>query len=218
MTNYDKKEVIAKRVAKELKDGDLINLGIGLPTMVVNYIDKDLDIIFQSENGIIGIKSLEEGEAEDKCIVNAGGQPVSVEAGGAFIDSEMSFSIIRGGHIDATVLGALQVDEEGSIANWLVPGKIAPGMGGAMDLIMGAKRVIVAMEHTLKGTAKILKKCTLPLTAYKQVDLIVTEMAVIQVTEKGLMLREINSRYTIDDVINNTEASLIIPEKVGSFE
>lgn len=212
------KEVIAKRVAEELKDGDVVNLGIGLPTMVVNYIDKDVDIMLQSENGFIGLGPAPEAGKEDPYIVNAGCQPVTIREDGAFFDSAMSFTIIRGGHVDATVLGALQVDQEGNLANWMIPGKMVPGMGGAMDLVVGAKKVIVAMEHTAKGNAKILKKCTLPLTAAAQVDLIVTEMGVMEVTKEGLVLKEINPEFTLDEVKAATEAELIIPEDLKTME
>lgn len=206
------REVIAKRVAKELKDGDVVNLGIGLPTLVANYIPEDVDVTFQSENGFVGLGPAPEPGQEDKDLVNAGGQPVTIKPGGAFFDSSMSFAIIRGGHVNATVLGALQVDQKGNLANWMIPGKMVPGMGGAMDLVVGAKKVIVAMEHTAKGNPKILKECTLPLTAAGEVNLIVTEMAVIEVTEKGLVLKELGPEATVEDVITATEAELIISE------
>lgn len=212
------KEVIAKRVAKELKDGDIVNLGIGLPTMVVNYIDKDVDIMLQSENGFIGLGPAPEAGKENPYIVNAGCQPVTIREDGAFFDSAMSFTIIRGGHVDATVLGALQVDQEGNLANWMIPGKMVPGMGGAMDLVVGAKKVIVAMEHTAKGNAKILKKCTLPLTAAAQVNLIVTEMGVMEVTKEGLVLKEINPEFTLDEIKAATEAELIISKDLKDME
>lgn len=218
MSMNNPKEFIAKRVAKELKDGDVVNLGIGLPTMVANYIDKDVDIILQSENGFVGLGPVPEEGKENSYIVNAGGQPVTIKKGGVFFDSAMSFSIIRGGHVDATVLGALQVDEEGNLANWMIPGKMVPGMGGAMDLVVGAKKVIVAMEHTAKGNAKILKKCTLPLTAAAQVDLIVTEMGVMEITKEGLVLKEINPEFTIDEVKAATEAELIISDNLRNME
>lgn len=212
------KEFIAKRVAKELKDGDVVNLGIGLPTMVANYIDKDVDIILQSENGFVGLGPAPEVGKENPYIVNAGCQPVTIKEGGAFFDSTMSFSIIRGGHVDATVLGALQVDQEGNLANWMIPGKMVPGMGGAMDLVVGAKKVIVAMEHTAKGSPKILKKCNLPLTAMAQVDLIITEMGVMEVTKEGLVLKELNPEFTLEEVKAATEAELIISENVKDME
>lgn len=212
------REIIAKRVAKELKDGDVVNLGIGMPTLVANYIPNNIDVTFQSENGFVGLGPAPEAGKEDKDLVNAGGQPVTIKKGGAFFDSAMSFTIIRGGHVDATVLGALQVDEEGNLANWMIPGKMVPGMGGAMDLVTGAKKVIIAMEHTAKGRPKILKKCTLPLTAAGQVNLIVTEMAVIEVTDKGLVLKELGPEATVEDVMAATEAELIIPEDVKRME
>ncbi|HYF84405.1 MAG TPA: 3-oxoacid CoA-transferase subunit B [Clostridia bacterium] len=205
-----KREVIVKRVAKELKDGDLVNLGIGMPTLVANYIPEGIDILLQSENGYVGLGPTPEAGNEDPDVVNAGGQPASVVPGGAFFDSAMSFTIIRGGHLDITVLGALQVDQEGNLANWMIPGKMVPGMGGAMDLVAGAKKVIIAMEHTAKGEPKILKKCNLPLTAKGEVDLIVTDMGVIEVTPEGLLLTEIAPETTVEEVINATEAVLKI--------
>ncbi|MDU4891085.1 MAG: CoA transferase subunit B [Clostridium sp.] len=208
------REVIAKRVAQELHDGDVVNLGIGLPTMVANYLPEGMDITLQSENGFIGIGAAPAPGEEDKDLVNAGGQYVTVTPGAAFFDSSMSFTIIRGGHVDATVLGALQVDQEGNLANWMIPGKMVPGMGGAMDLVVGAKKVIVAMEHTQKGAPKILKKCTLPLTASHQVNLIITELAVLEVTAEGLVLRELGPEATIEDVKAATEADVIVPENV----
>jgi acetate CoA/acetoacetate CoA-transferase beta subunit len=211
------KAVIAKRVAKELKDGDLVNLGIGLPTLVANYIPKDIEVFFQSENGLIGLGPVPEKGMEDWHVTNAGGQPVSLLKGGCYFDSATSFGIIRGGHVDATVLGALEVDEKGNLANWKVPGKMVPGMGGAMDLTVGAKKVIVSMQHTQNGEQKILKECTLPLTAKQQVDLIVTEMAVMEVTPAGLVLREIGPDTTVEEVVAATGATLIIPEDVKTF-
>ncbi|NLB32710.1 MAG: 3-oxoacid CoA-transferase subunit B, partial [Tissierellia bacterium] len=177
----DDKNYIAKRVAKELKDGDVINLGIGLPTLVSNYIPDDVEITLQSENGFLGMGPAAEPGKEDPDLVNAGGIHVTINPGGVFFDSAESFLIIRGGHVDATVLGALEVDEKGNLANWMVPGKMVPGMGGAMDLVTGAKKVIVAMSHTAKGNHKILQDCKLPLTAVNAVDLIVTEMGVMEV-------------------------------------
>ncbi|MCL1997260.1 MAG: 3-oxoacid CoA-transferase subunit B [Turicibacter sp.] len=203
-------ERIAKRVARELQDGWVVNLGIGLPTKVANFVTKGVSVLFQSENGFVGLgPALGEDEINPN-IVNAGGQPVTILPGGAFFDSATSFGIIRGGHVDLTVLGALQVDEMGNIANYLIPGKMVPGMGGAMDLLSGAKKVIVAMEHTINGTPKILKKCTLPLTAVAAVDLIITEMAVMEVTPDGLLLKEIAPGFTEDDVVIATEAPLIV--------
>jgi acetate CoA/acetoacetate CoA-transferase beta subunit len=204
------KGYIAARVAKELKDGDVVNLGIGLPTQVVNYLPEGVKITLHAENGIVGAGAKPAPGMESRYYVDAGGQPASVVLGGAYIDSATSFGIIRGGHVDATVLGALEVDEEGNLANWIIPGKMVPGMGGAMDLVVGAKKVILAMEHTSKGAPKILKKCRLPLTAVKVVNLIVTEMAVIKVTEKGLELVEYNPEFTVEQIQAATEAKLIV--------
>lgn len=206
----DAKDIIARRVAKEFKDGDVVNLGIGLPTLVPNFIEEGVEIILHSENGFTGIGPAPDEDNIDMNLVNAGGQPVSILPGGVFFDSAMSFAIIRGGHLDATVLGALQVDEEGNLANWMIPGKLVPGMGGAMDLVGGAKKVIVAMTHTAKGEIKILKRCTLPLTGAKKVSKIITEMGVIEVTQEGLMLMEYNPEYTIEEIQAATEATLIL--------
>ncbi len=214
----DDKNYIAKRVAKELKDGDVVNLGIGLPTLVSNYIPEGVEITLQSENGFLGIGPAAEPGEEDPYLVNAGGIHVTINPGGAFFDSADSFLIIRGGHVDATVLGALEVDEKGNLANWMVPGKMVPGMGGAMDLVTGAKKVIVAMSHTAKGNHKILKECKLPLTAVNAVDLIVTEMGVMEVTNEGLVLKEINPKYSVEDVQNATGAALIISENLVEME
>lgn len=205
------RELIIKRVAKELKDGDIVNLGIGMPTMVANYIPEGMDITLQSENGFLGLGPAPEEGKEDPMIVNAGGMPVTINPGGMFFDSATSFMIIRGGHVDMTVLGALQVDEKGNLANWMIPGKMVPGMGGAMDLVVGAKKVIVAMEHTAKGAHKILKECTLPLTAAGQVNLIITEMGVMEVTPEGIVLREIAENVTLEQIKEATGAELIIP-------
>ena len=212
------RELIVKRVAKELKDGDVVNLGIGMPTLVANYIPEDMDVTFQSENGFLGLGPAPEAGCEDEYIVNAGAQLVTIKPGGMFFDSATSFAIIRGGHVDVTVLGALQVDEEGNLANWMIPGKMVPGMGGAMDLVVGAKRVIVAMEHTAKGAPKILKKCSLPLTASHQVNTIITEMGVIEVTAKGLELVEIAEGLTVEEVQAATEATLIVSENLKTME
>ncbi len=212
------KEYIARRVAKELNDGDVVNLGIGLPTMVANFLPEGIEITLQSENGFLGIGPVPEEGEEDPYLVNAGGIPVTINPGGSFFDSADSFAIIRGGHVDATVLGALEVDEKGNLANWMVPGKMVPGMGGAMDLVTGAKRVIVAMSHTAKGNHKILKQCKLPLTAVNAVDLIVTEMGVMEVTDKGIVLKEINPEYSVEDVQAATEATLIVDENLKHIE
>jgi acetate CoA/acetoacetate CoA-transferase beta subunit len=211
------KEIIAKRVAQEFTDGTLVNLGIGLPTLVANYIPEDIEITLQSENGFIGMGPAPAAGEEDPNLVNAGSQPVTTLPGAAFFDSATSFAIIRGGHLDFTVLGALQVDQHGNLANWMIPGKKVPGMGGAMDLVTGAKEVIVAMTHTARGSIKIMRECTLPLTAKGQVNLIITELAVIEVTPEGLVLRELGPDATLEDVITNTEAPLIIPETIGRF-
>lgn len=213
----DAKVVIAKRVAQFLKDGDVVNLGIGLPTMVANYIPEDVDVTFQSENGFLGLGPAPEKGKEDWELVNAGGMPSSILPGGMFFDSATSFGIIRGGHVDATVLGAMEVDQNGNLANWKIPGKMVPGMGGAMDLVVGANTVIIAMVHTQKGKPKILKHCTLPLTAKEQVNLIVTEMAVIRVVKEGLILEELGPDTTVEDVIAATEADLIVSPNLKSF-
>ena len=213
----DDKKVIAKRVAELLKDGDVVNLGIGLPTMVANYIAEGMDITFQSENGFLGLGPAPAAGEEDWELVNAGGMPTTIVPGGMFFDSATSFGIIRGGHVDATVLGAMQVDERGNLANYKIPGKMVPGMGGAMDLVVGAKTVIVAMIHTQKGKAKILKQCTLPLTAKEQVDIIITEMALIRVTKEGLVLEELGPEATVEDVVAATEANLIISPNLKRF-
>ena len=212
------RELIVKRVARELKDGDVVNLGIGMPTLVANYIPEDMDVTFQSENGFLGLGPAPEAGCEDEYIANAGAQPVTIKSGGMFFDSATSFAIIRGGHVDVTVLGALQVDEEGNLANWMIPGKMVPGMGGAMDLVVGAKRVIVAMEHTAKGAPKILKKCSLPLTASHQVNTIITEMGVMEVTAKGLELVEIAEGLTVEEVQAATEATLIVSANLKTME
>ena len=206
----DVKEIIAARVAKELKDGDVVNLGIGLPTMVANYLPEGVEIVLQSENGIMGMGPAPEKGGENVDIVNAGAQYVTVKPGAMFFDSATSFGIIRGGHVDATILGALEVDEKGNLANWIVPGKMVPGMGGAMDLVVGAKKVIIAMQHTQKGAHKILKECTLPYTALGVVDLIITEMGVMEITDKGVVLTELSADFTVDDVKAATGCNLII--------
>lgn len=217
MDKQQNQEFIAKRVAKELENGDVVNLGIGLPTLVANFVSDSKHIMFQSENGFVGLGPTPDEDNVDFYITNAGGNPVSILPGGAFFDSAVSFEIIRGGHVNVTVLGALQVDEKGNIANYMIPGKMIPGMGGAMDLLSGAKKVIVAMEHTVKGNPKILKQCTLPLTAKGEVNLIITEMGVIEVSEKGLTLTEINPDYPVDQVIAATEAELHIASNLLSM-
>lgn len=211
----DTKDFIAKRVAQELKDGDVVNLGIGLPTLVANFVPEGVEITLQAEHGILGAGPAAKPGEEDPEIINAGGFPITVLPGASFFDSSVSFGIIRGGHVDVTILGALQVDEKGNLANWMVPGKRVPGMGGAMDLVVGARKVIIAMEHTIKGNHKIMKECTYPLTAVGVVNQIITEMAVMDITEDGIVLKEIAPGYTVEDVQAATDAKLIIPEKVG---
>jgi 3-oxoacid CoA-transferase B subunit len=205
-------EVIQRRVAKELRPGSLVNLGIGLPTGVARYIDPDAGILFQSENGIVGMGSRPPEGMEEEDLTDAGGGYIMAVPGAATVDSTLSFGLIRGGHLDATVLGGLQVDEKGQLANWMVPGRMVPGMGGAMDLVTGARRVIVAMQHTAKGKPKIVPQCTLPLTSLRRVNLIVTEMAVIEPTDAGLALRERAPGVTVEAIREATEAKLIVGE------
>lgn len=210
---------IVKRVAEELKPGSLVNLGIGMPTLVANHVSDEMGILFQSENGMIGIgRDAVTDDNLDADITNAGGQPVSTVPEVSYFDSSLSFAIIRGGHVDSTVLGALEVDSEGNLANWIIPGKMVPGMGGAMDLVTGAKQVIIAMEHCNKnGEPKILQRCNLPLTAKGQVNLIVTEMAVIEVTENGLLLTEIAVDTTVEQVLKATGAELRVASDLRTF-
>ena len=206
----DIKEIIAARVAKELKDGDVVNLGIGLPTMVANFIPEGVDIVLQSENGIMGMGPAAEKGKEDVDIINAGAQYVTINPGAMYFDSATSFGIIRGGHVDATVLGALEVDGHGNVSSWIVPGKMVPGMGGAMDLVVGAKKVIIAMQHTQKGTHKILNECRLPYTAVGVVDMIITEMGVMEITKEGILLTELHPDFSLEQIQEATEAKLII--------
>ncbi|MGO9543312.1 MAG: 3-oxoacid CoA-transferase subunit B [Rhodomicrobium sp.] len=213
----DSKELIARRVAGELPEDSLVNLGIGLPATVANYLPKGISVFFQSENGIIGMSPLPEEGMEDPYLTDAGGRAVGALPGACSFDSALSFGLIRGGHVDATVLGGLQVDEQGQLANWMVPGAMVPGMGGAMDLVTGAKRVIVAMTHTNKGERKIVKKCSLPLTSIRRVSLIVTELAVIEPTEEGLVLIERAPGVTVDQIVAATEAKLIVPPVVAEM-
>lgn len=218
LTKEKIREIIAKRTAKEFKRGDVVTLGIGLPTEVANYVPEDMHVMFQSENGFLGVSKNATEETKDEKIINAGGICVEAREGACFYDSQMAFTMMRGGHIDATVLGALQVDQDGSIASWLIPNKFAPGMGGAMDLVVGSKKVIVAMEHTAKGQVKIVKKCDLPLTAYREVNVIITERCVFNVTEDGLLLSEINPLFTIDDIKNSVTAEFEVADDLKYME
>lgn len=211
------RSLIARRIALELRDGQLVNLGIGLPTEVARHLPKDVNVYFQSENGLIGMLPLPEEGFAWADLTDAGGRPVGAGPGACAVDSAMSFGLIRGGHLDVTVLGGLQVDEDGRLANWLVPGVMIPGMGGAMDLVTGAKRVIVAMTHTAKGTPKVVRRCSLPLTSLRRVDLIVTDLAVIEPTDDGLVLRETAPDVSIEQVLHATEATLIVPDEVGTM-
>lgn len=201
-------EIIARRVAREVRPGTLVNLGIGIPTLVANYLPASLGVFFQSENGVVGMGARPPEGMENRNLTDAGGSFVTAVPGAASIDSAMSFGLIRGGHLDMTVLGGLQVDAQGRLANWMVPGKMVPGMGGAMDLVSGARRVVVAMTHTAKGVPKIVPCCTLPLTSLRRVSLIVTEMAVVEPTEQGLVLRERAPGVSVEAILAATEAPL----------
>lgn len=216
------KEIIARRAAQEFKDNMVVNLGFGIPVLAGNYIPEGVNVILQSENGILSFgPNAKEGE-DDPFFCNAGGAPVTALPGCCIFDLAKSFEIIRGGHVDMTILGALEVDQEGNIANWAMPigeGKYSPGMGGAMDLLVGARKVVVTITHNLKdGSPKILKKCTLPLSAAKVVDLIVTEIAVLEVTDEGLVLKEVAPGITVDEVLERTDAELIIPDDVKEMK
>jgi acetate CoA/acetoacetate CoA-transferase beta subunit len=204
----DAKQIIAKRIAKELKNGNLVNLGIGIPTMVANYIPSDVEVFLQSENGIIGLGPIADDSNIDYNLTNPSGQYATILEHGMFFDTALSFMMIRGGHLDVTVLGALEVDQEGSIASWIIPGKLVPGMGGSMDLVTGAKRVIIATTHMNKEESKIKEKCTLPLTGYKKASLIVTELAVMEVRNDGLYLIERHPDISIEEIISKTDAKL----------
>ncbi|CAK6477385.1 acetate CoA-transferase subunit beta [Peribacillus simplex] len=215
----DVRNRIAKRAAKEIHDGLIVNLGIGIPTLVADHILQDNHVLFHAENGVLGTGPSPDPGKEDPALCNAGGFPITTVMGASYFDSATAFGMIRKGYIDITILGALEVSEKGDLANWIVPGKRVPGMGGAMELAQKAKKVIVLMNHVNKqGESKILKTCTLPLTARKSVDLIITDMAVMEVTEEGLVLKEVMAPYTVDDVIRNTEASLKIHAAVNTIE
>jgi acetate CoA/acetoacetate CoA-transferase beta subunit len=210
----DPQTIIAKRIAQELRSGMLVNLGIGIPTQVANYVPAGVQVFFQSENGLIGTGPLPEGGLAQARLTDAGGRPVTALPGACSFDSAMSFGLIRGGHLDMTVLGALQVDEHGLLANWMIPGKMVPGMGGAMDLVVGAKRVVIAMQHTAKGKSKIVKQCVLPLTSVRPVDLVVTELAVMSFAGGHATLLETAPGVSVGDVIAATDAALTVPGMV----
>ena len=214
----DAQTIIAKRIARELRSGMLVNLGIGIPTLVSNYVPKDVNVFFQSENGLIGTGPIPEEGMMDPTLTDAAGRPVSALPGASTFDSAVSFGLIRGGHLDMAVLGGLQVDGQGHLANWMIPGKMVPGMGGAMDLVSGAKRVVVAMQHTAKGMPKIVKQCSLPLTSLRPVDLVVTELAVIAFSGERATLVETAPGISSKDVVASTEAELIVPAQVPEMQ
>ncbi|MDQ0861701.1 MULTISPECIES: 3-oxoacid CoA-transferase subunit B [Bacillaceae] len=215
----DVRNRIAKRAAKEIHDGLIVNLGIGIPTLVADHLPQDIHVLFHAENGVLGTGPSPNPGQEDPALCNAGGFPITTVTGASYFDSATAFGMIRRGYIDITILGALEVSEKGDLANWIVPGKRVPGMGGAMELAQKAKKVIVLMNHVNKqGESKILKECTLPLTARRSVDLIITDMAVMEVKKEGLVLKEVMAPYTVDEVIANTEATLKIPAVVNSIE
>lgn len=214
MTPMEAQQIIANRIARELRSGMLVNLGIGIPTLVANYLPADVRVFFQSENGLIGTGPIPEEGMAHPTLTDAGGRPVTALPGACTFDSSVSFGLIRGGHVDMTVLGGLQVNQRGQLANWTIPGKLVPGMGGAMDLITGAKRVIIAMQHAAKGKSKVVRECTLPLTSVRPVDLVVTELAVISFPEGRATLVETALAVSVAQVIAATEAELVIPRNV----
>jgi acetate CoA/acetoacetate CoA-transferase beta subunit len=214
----DAQAVIAKRIARELRPGMLVNLGIGIPTAVANYLPPGLNVFFQSENGLIGTGAVPDPGMAQRLLTDAAGRPVTALPGACSFDSAMSFALIRGGHLDMTVLGGLQVDQAGRLANWTVPGKMVPGMGGAMDLVTGAKRVVIAMQHTAKGKPKIVRKCTLPLTSLRPVDLIVTELAVVSFPNGRATLLETAPGVSVEQVLAATDAALELPGQVPAMQ
>jgi len=217
VTAMEPQEIIARRIAHELRNGMLVNLGIGIPTMVANYVPAGVNVFFQSENGLIGTGPVPEEGMAHPALTDAGGRPVTAMPGSSTFDSAMSFGLIRGGHVDMTVLGALQVDATGLLANWMIPGKMVPGMGGAMDLVTGAKRVVIAMQHTAKGKPKIMKRCSLPLTSARHVDLVVTELGVIGFPDGVATLLETAPGVTAADVVAATDAELALPDRIPTM-
>lgn len=214
----DAQTIIARRIAHELRDGMLVNLGIGIPTLVANYISSDIQVFFQSENGLIGTGPIPEEGMAHPLLTDAGGRPVTALPGACTFDSAMSFGLIRGGHVDVTVLGGLQVDVQGLLANWMIPGKMVPGMGGAMDLVTGAKRVIIAMQHTAKGKPKLVNACTLPLTSSRPIDLLVTEMAVIAFPDGRATLLETGPGVSVDQVVAASQAKLVLADTISEMQ